>query len=64
MKSTLLMGLLMLAAIPGCGGERFSPAALAARKALQFARPQEALDKLSEGAGESTPAGHFLRACA
>lgn len=56
--------LLLLTAFSGCGGERFSPAALAARKALQFARPQEALDKLSEGEGDNTPAGHFLRACA
>ena len=56
--------LLLLAALPGCGGERLSPAALAARTALRLARPQEALDKLSEGAGDSTPPGHFLRACA
>lgn len=55
--------LLLLAALPGCGGERLSPAALAARNALRLARPQEALDKLSE-AGDSTPPGHFLRACA
>ena len=61
--SWLLLGLL-LTALPGCGGERLSPAALAARNALRLARPQEALDKLSEGAGDSTPAGHFLRACA
>lgn len=58
------IGLLFVLAISGCGGERLSPAALAARKALQFARPQEALDKLSEGSGDNTPAGHFLRACA
>ena len=62
--SWLLLGLLLLAALPGCGGERFSAAALAARTALRLARPQEALDKLSEGAGDSTPPGHFLRACA
>lgn len=55
--------LLLLAAMPGCGGERLSPAALAARNALRLARPQEALDKLSE-ASDSTPAGHFFRACA
>ena len=56
--------LLLLTLFSGCGGERFSPAALEARKALQFIRPQDALDKLSEGTGDSTPAGHFLRACA
>lgn len=59
-----LVGLLLLVTLSGCGGERLSPEAIAARKALQFARPQEALDKLSEGSGDSTPAGHFLRACA
>ena len=63
-RSWLLVGLLLLAAIPGCGGESLSPAVLAARKALQFARPQEALDKLSEGSGDTSPAGHFFRACA
>jgi tetratricopeptide (TPR) repeat protein len=61
---TLLMFGGMLAALAGCGGERLSPAALAARKSLQFERPQEALDKLSEGSGDQTAAGHYLRACA
>lgn len=59
-----LFGLLVLTTLPGCGGERLSPAAISARKALQFARPQEAIDKLSDGSGDSTPAGHFLRAVA
>lgn len=59
-----LFGLLVLTTLSGCGGERLSPAAISARKALQFARPQEAIDKLSDGAGDSTPAGHFLRAVA
>lgn len=56
--------LLLLAAFPGCGSERLSPAALAARNALRLARPQEALDKLSEGGGATTPPEHFLKACA
>ena len=59
-----IIGLLLLTVLSGCGGESFSPAVLAARKSLQFARPQEALDKLSEGSGDTTPAGHFFRACA
>ncbi|MFM9959598.1 MAG: tetratricopeptide repeat protein [Planctomycetaceae bacterium] len=58
----VLGGMLVLCC--GCGGERLSPAALAARKALQFERPQEALDKLSEGSGDQTAEGHYLRACA
>lgn len=54
----------MLALFAGCGGERLTPAVLAARKALQFERPQEALDKLSEGTGDQSTEGHYLRACA
>ncbi len=61
---TLLIFGGMLALLTGCGGERLTPAALAARKALQFERPQEALDKLSEGAGDKSTEGHYLRACA
>ncbi len=52
------------ALLTGCGGERLTPAALAARKALQFERPQNALEKLSEGAGDQSVEGHYLRACA
>jgi tetratricopeptide (TPR) repeat protein len=52
------------AILSGCGGERLTPAALAARKALQFERPQIALDKLSEGSGDQSVEGHYLRACA
>ncbi len=58
----ILGGILTL--LSGCGGERLTPAALAARKALQFERPQNALDKLSEGAGDQSVEGHYLRACA
>lgn len=61
---TLLILCGMLVLLSGCGGERLSPAALAARKALQFERPQEALDKLSEGSGDQSAEGHYLRACA
>jgi tetratricopeptide (TPR) repeat protein len=53
-----------IAFLSGCGGERLTPATLAARKALQFERPQNALDKLSEGEGDQSIEGHYLRACA
>ena len=65
--SRLAMRLILcgtFALLSGCGGERLTPEALAARKALQFERPQNALDKLSEGAGDQSVAGHYLRACA
>lgn len=58
-----LLTLMLLFVLPGCG-EKLSPMALASRKELQFGRPKEALDKLSEGSGDSTAEGHYLRACA
>src|SRR5712691_8019758 len=60
----MVCGFLLLATLAGCGGERLSRAALAARKALQFERPQEALDQLSATPADTTPAGHYLRAIA
>ena len=62
--SCLLATLCLLMTLSGCGGEQLSPQGVAARKALQFARPKEALDKLSEGTGDTTPEGHYLRAFA
>ena len=59
-----ICGLLLLAVLSGCGGDRLSPAALAARKALQFERAQEALDKLSAEPVDDTLEGHYLRAIA
>lgn len=61
---TSMIAALLLATLTGCSGERLTPEVLAARKSLQFARPQEALDKLSEGSGDSTAEGHYLRAFA
>lgn len=59
-----VVSLMLITMFSGCGGESLSPAALAARKALQFERPQEALDKLSAQPVDDTPEGHYLRAIA
>ena len=64
MRIFTVVGLLLLAAIVGCGSERLSPSALAARKELQFERAQVALDKLSAQPVDDTPEGHYLRAIA
>ncbi len=63
-RSIMVFSLMTLATLSGCGSERLSPAALAARKALQFERAQEALDKLSAEPVDDTPEGHYLRAIA
>lgn len=62
--SSTVVAAVCLAILAGCGGERLSTAAVAARKELRFARPQEALDQLSEPPADATPEGHYLRACA
>ncbi len=63
-RTLTLFSLMILVAISGCGSERLSPAALAARKALRFERAQEALDKLSAQPVDDSPEGHYLRAVA
>ena len=62
--TSVIAALCLLTMLSGCSGEQLSPQAAAARKSLQFARPQEAIDKLSEGAGDKTAEGHYLRAVA
>ena len=63
-QTSVIAALCVLLTLCGCGGEQLTPQGIAARKSLQFARPQEALDKLSEGAGDATAEGHYLRAFA
>lgn len=60
----ILLSSLLALFIIGCGGEQFSPSALAARKALQLERPQEALDKLTAEPVDDSAAGHYLKAIA
>ncbi len=59
-----LFGLSLLAVLPGCGGEWLSPNTLAARRELQFNRPQESLDKLSAEPLDDSASAHYLRALA
>ncbi len=64
MRIIAVYGLCLLLALCGCGSERLSPAALAARKELQLERPQKALDQLSAEPVDDSPEAHYLKAIA